>query len=86
MRQLEQEYSGHAEGESDLKQMCQPGESCRNQEIKSKANYCCNCCSFRSLSSKRSTNVMQGTNMEITSLACFRHVPAYLTKDIFESW
>ena len=30
MRQLEQEYSGHAEGESDLKQMCQPGESCRN--------------------------------------------------------
>ena len=31
MRQLEQEYSGHAEGESDLKRMCQPGESCRNQ-------------------------------------------------------
>ena len=31
MRQLEQEYSEHAEGESDLKRMCQPGESCRNQ-------------------------------------------------------
>ena len=26
MRQLEQEYSEHAEGESDLKRMCQPGE------------------------------------------------------------
>ena len=26
MRQLEQEYSGHAEGESNLKRMCQPGE------------------------------------------------------------
>ena len=23
--------SEHAEGESDLKRMCQPGESCRNQ-------------------------------------------------------
>ena len=31
VRQLEQEYSEHAEGESDLKRMCQPGESCRNQ-------------------------------------------------------
>ena len=31
MRPLEQEYSGHAEGESDLKWMCQPGESCSNQ-------------------------------------------------------
>ena len=31
MQQLEQEYSGHAEGESDLKRMCQPKESCRNQ-------------------------------------------------------
>ena len=31
MRQLEQEYSEHAEGESDLKRMCQPGESCRNR-------------------------------------------------------
>ena len=31
MRQLEQEYSEPAEGESDLKRMCQPGESCRNQ-------------------------------------------------------
>ena len=31
MRQLEQEYSENAEGESDLKRMCQPGESCRNQ-------------------------------------------------------
>ena len=30
MQQLEQEYSGHAEGESDLKRMCPPGESCRN--------------------------------------------------------
>ena len=27
----EQEYSGHTEGESDLKWMCQPGESCSNQ-------------------------------------------------------
>ena len=26
VRPLEQEYSGHAEGESDLKPMCQPGE------------------------------------------------------------
>ena len=31
LRPLEQEYSGHAEGESDLKWMCQPGESCSNQ-------------------------------------------------------
>ena len=35
MRQLEQEYSEHAEGESDLKRMCQSGESCRNQVGKS---------------------------------------------------
>ena len=66
MRQLEQEYSGHAEGESDLKQE-------RVAEIKSGANYCCSY-GFRSLGSKRSTNVTQGTNMEITSLACFRHL------------
>ena len=31
MRPHEQEYSGQAEGEPDLKRMCQPGESCRNQ-------------------------------------------------------
>ena len=35
VRQLKQEQSGHAEGlsnrMSDLKRMCQPGESCRNQ-------------------------------------------------------
>ena len=31
MRPLEQEYSGQAEGESDLKRICQPGESFRNQ-------------------------------------------------------
>ena len=30
VQQLEQECSGHAEGESDLKRMCQPGESCRS--------------------------------------------------------
>ena len=51
--------------------MCQPGESCRNQ-LGSQL-YCCSY-GFRSLSSKRSTNVTQGTNMEITSLACFRHL------------
>ena len=28
---LEQECSGHAEGEPDLKRMCQPGENCKNQ-------------------------------------------------------
>ena len=31
MQTLEQEYSGHPEGESDLKRMCQSEESCRNQ-------------------------------------------------------
>ena len=31
VRLLEQECSGHAEGEPDLKRMCQPGESCNNQ-------------------------------------------------------
>ena len=50
---------------------------CASQErvakIKSEANYCYSY-GFRSLSSKRSTNVTQGTNMEITSLACFRHL------------
>ena len=38
-----------------------------SQIWKSGANYCCSY-GFRSLSSKRSTNVTQGTNMEITSL------------------
>ena len=28
---LEQEFSGQAEGESDLRRMCHPGKSCRNQ-------------------------------------------------------
>ena len=37
MRPLEQEYSGHAEGESDLKEWAQE----RIAEIKSGANYCC---------------------------------------------
>ena len=31
MRPPEQECSGHAEGEPDLKRMCQPGENCKNQ-------------------------------------------------------
>ena len=31
VRLPKQECSGHAEGKPDLKQMCQPGESCRNQ-------------------------------------------------------
>ena len=53
-------------GESDLKRMCQPEESCRNQVG---SHYCCSY-GFRSLSSKRSTNVTKGPNMEITSLAC----------------
>ena len=65
MRQLEQEYSGHAEGESDLKRMCQPGESCRNQ-VRSQL--------LLQLSRKRSTNVTKGANMEITSLACLGHL------------
>ena len=38
VRQLEQEYSGHAEGESDLKRMCSQE---RVAEIESGANYCC---------------------------------------------
>ena len=50
---------------------------CASQErvakIKSGANYCCSY-GFGSLSSERSTNVTQGTNMEITSLTCFRHL------------
>ena len=71
MRQLEQEYSGHAEGESDLRWMCQPGDSCRNQVG---SQLLLQLHGFKSVSSKRSTNVMQGTNMEITSLACFRHL------------
>ena len=45
----------------------------RIAEIKSGANYCCSY-GFGSLSSERSPNVTQRTNMEITSLACFRHV------------
>ena len=31
MRLPKQECFGHAEGEPDLKQMCQPGENCKNQ-------------------------------------------------------
>ena len=50
---------------------------CANQErvaeIKSGANYCSSY-GFRSISSEISTNVTQSTNMEITSLACFRHL------------
>ena len=38
--------SGHAEGEPDLKRMCQPGESCRNQI--GNQLYCCSY-GFRSL-------------------------------------
>ena len=45
----------------------------RVAEIKSGANYCCSY-GFGSLSSERSPNVTQRTNMEITSLACFRHL------------
>ena len=45
----------------------------RVAEIKSGANYCCSY-GFWSLNSKRSTNVTEGTNMEITSLACFGHL------------
>ena len=45
----------------------------RIAEIKSGANYCCSY-GFGSLSSERSPNVTQRTNMEITSLACFRHL------------
>ena len=41
--------------------------------IKSRANYCYSY-GFRSLSSKRSTNVTQRTNMEKTGLTCFRHL------------
>ena len=50
---------------------------CASQErvaiIKSRADYCYSY-GFRSLSSKRSTDVTQRTNMEITSLTCFRHL------------
>ena len=50
---------------------------CASQErvviIKSRASYCCSY-GFRSLSSKRSTNVTQRTNMEKAGLACFRHL------------
>ena len=45
----------------------------RIAKIKSGANYCCSY-GFGSLSSERSPNVTQRTNMEITSLACFRHL------------
>ena len=45
----------------------------RVAEIKSGANYCCSY-GFWSLNSKRSTNVTEGANMEITSLACFGHL------------
>ena len=45
----------------------------RIAEIKSGANYCCSY-GFGSISSERSPNVTQRTNMEITSLACFRHL------------
>ena len=56
---------------SQIRNGCSSQE--RVAEIKSGANYCCSY-GFGSLSSKRSTNVTQGTNMEITSLACFRHL------------
>ena len=39
LRPLEQEYSGHAEGESDLKWMCQPGESCNKHECDAAHEY-----------------------------------------------
>ena len=45
----------------------------RIAEIKSGANYR-RSYGFGSLSSERSPNVMQRTNMKITSLACFRHL------------
>ena len=45
----------------------------RVAEIKSGANYCCSY-GFWSLNSKRSTNVTESANMEITSLACFGHL------------
>ena len=45
----------------------------RVAEIKSGANYYCSY-GFWSLNSKRSTNVTEGANMEITSLACFGHL------------
>ena len=48
----------------------------RIAEIKSGANYCCSN-GFGSLSSERSPNVTHRTNMEITRLACFRHLHAY---------
>ena len=50
---------------------------CASQErvaiIKWRANYCYSY-GFRSLSSERSTNVTQRTNMEKTGLTCFRHL------------
>ena len=50
---------------------------CTSQErvaiIKSRADYCYRY-GFRSLFSKRSTDVTQCTNMEKTSLTCFRHL------------
>ena len=67
----EEEYSGHAEGESDLKRR---GEE-RVAEI-SREPTIASAIVFRSICSKRSTNVTQGTNMEITSLACFQ-TPAF---------
>ena len=71
MRLPEQECSGHAEGESDLKRMCQPGENCRNQVG---SQLLLQLWFWKPQYSERSTNVTQRTDMEITSLACFRHL------------
>ena len=69
MPPLEQEYSGHSEGESDLKQMCQPGENCRNQVGSQLLLQLCS-----SFSSKRRPNVMQCTNK---NKPCIFQTPAY---------
>ena len=45
----------------------------RIAEIKSGANYCCSY-GFGSISSERSPNVTQRTNMEITNFASFRNL------------
>ena len=75
-------------GEWDLKRMCLSGECCRNQVGSSYG--------FRRLSSKRSPNVTQHTNMEKTK-PCMFQTPAYqrtlLSQDkhpgsklAFEAW
>ena len=45
----------------------------RVAEVKSGANYCCSY-SFRSLGSKRGSDMTQCTNMKKTGLACLRHL------------